>query len=32
MKLSASITNRETPVDGLLLGVALGDIGIDAPS
>ncbi len=30
MKLAASIANRETPVDGLVLGVALGDVGIDA--
>lgn len=32
MKLAASIANRETSVDGLVLGVALGDLGIDASS
>ncbi len=32
MKLAASITNGEAPVDGPVLGVSLGDIGIDASS
>src|SRR3989338_1567534 len=32
MKLAASIANRETPVDGSVLGIALGDIGMEASS
>lgn len=32
MKLAASIANRESPVDGSVLGIALGDAGIDASS
>ena len=32
MKLAASIADRETPVDGLVFAVALGNVGVDASS
>ena len=30
MKLAVRIADREMPVDGLVLDIALGDVGIDA--
>ena len=32
MKLAASIANREAPVDGLVPGITLGNVGVDASS